>query len=164
MSNTSEFQLASIASPLLGQDQHASFLRNANQLLSEVYQKHHSIKIGKSALVGSVDIQVLEITTHKAGKVSVNRFLDDHDGVCKTFKKRQKSRDVFTRIHLQYVGVASRVLKSVPSCCARKAFEACPFDAVQTRRRSRGGEYVSTHRVITSSGEMIAPTASKSIV
>lgn len=163
-SSSNETQLERIASLLLERDQLASSLSNANQRLSVLEQELHSIKVEKSALVANVDMQASEIRTLKAEKESLKNLLLDQDAGCKSDRKRQKNSDVFTGLHLQYVGVASRVLKSIPACCSRETSELCPFDSVRKRRWTRRSEIVSVNGVIIPSGSMVAPFPSDSIV
>lgn len=80
----------------------------------------HSMKNEKEARVAVIDLQTLEIKTHEAEEESLNNFLDDQDALCKTSRKRQKRGDVFSGLHQQYVGVASRGPKFVPDGSASK--------------------------------------------
>lgn len=78
--------------------------------------------------------------------------------------KRQKSVDVLSGLYLQYVGLVSTVIKSVPACCARKTAEFIPFDSVRKRRWSCICENVSPTEDLIASDAMNARFFSNSIV
>lgn len=164
MSGSSEVQLDRIMSLLFERDQLAFFLSNAIQRLSEIEQKLHSVKIEKRSPVVTVGLQALEIRILKADKAILKNFLAYQDAGCDTSRRRQRSDDVVPGLNLQYVGEASRVLKSVPVWYPRERSELCPFNSVQKRRWSRRGENVFVNGFIILSGAMIALFLSDSTV
>lgn len=120
-----------VSTQLLKQDYLASSSSDANQRLSEAEQELHSIKIEKRALFATVVLQASEIGTLKAEKECLKKFLADQDAGCETSRNCLKGWDVFTGLHLQYVSVASIVLKAVPAWNSLKILKLCPSDSVR---------------------------------
>lgn len=102
----------------------------------------------KKALVWTVGLQALEARTLKSEKKSFKNLLADQDAGCKTFKKREMSISIFSGLHLQQVGVDSRVLKSVFASWACKTSELYCSDSSRKQCWIHKGENGSADGII----------------
>lgn len=118
----------------------------------------------EKGIFASSDIQAFEIGTFNEENVSRKTLLVDEDYVCEADGRCQKSGDIFLGLHLWYVRVINRVLKSARACCACETSDIRPFNSVRKRRWSRESENVSADGVIILLSAMISPFHSDSTV
>lgn len=105
---------------LLERDQLVFSLNNANQRMHELEQKLNDVKIEKRALLVPGNFQSAEIRALKSEKESIYNLLVDQEANSGTERKRRRTGYIYSGLCFQHVGIASKVLKSVSTWCARE--------------------------------------------
>lgn len=155
-SDRSDAHIAHIDSFILQQDHLPTFFNSAHQRLSALEEVLHALQVEKSALIGNIDFQAGETKKMKAGGDTLVNVILEQDRENESDRKRFKRVDIYVGLDLPYVGVASKMMKTLSARCGRKKWEPCLFDSVAKRPLAPRGGNVRHGSVAVSPASIIS--------